>query len=280
LTFNREVPPPELLNDLYVTFNEVEPAFQAELSKSLEPRGHDLLLDIVERFGLTPGATAIDIGCGEGRYTFPLAERFGLDVRGIDPIPGHIDICNRKRDELDPRLAARVRFELGSLEQLSHVASDIDLVWCRDMLVHIEDLPRAFAECHAALRPGGHMLIYNQFGTQRLEPREGEWLWRTMGVVARNTAPAYFEETFTSAGFTMLEMIELRSELQEFIEEQTGSVSRELLYAARMLRAPERYIAQFGQTNFDMTLGDCLWHIYQMLGKLSPRIYVLQRPEQ
>jgi hypothetical protein len=145
------------------------------------------------------------------------------------------------------------------------------------MLVHIDDLPRAFAECHAALRRGGHMLIYNQFGTERLEPREGEWLWRTMGVVTRNTAPAYFEESLTQAGFTTLEMIELGSELQEYFEEQTGSVSRELLHAARMRRAPERYIAQFGQTNYDMTLGDCLWHIYQMLGKLSPRIYVLQR---
>jgi hypothetical protein len=48
-----------------------------------------------------------------------------------------------------------------------------------------------------------------------------------------------------------------------------------LLHAARLLRAPERYIAQFGQVAYDIKLGDCLWHIYRMIGKLSPRIYLL-----
>jgi len=46
--------------------------------------------------------------------------------------------------------------------------------------------------------------------------------------------------------------------------------------AARLLRDPERYIARFGRPAYDVMLGDCFWHIYRMIGKLSSRIYVLQ----
>jgi len=28
-----------------------------------------------------------------------------------------------------------------------------------------------------------------------------------------------------------------------------------------------------------MMLGDCLWHVYALTGKLSPRIYVLSSPD-
>jgi hypothetical protein len=29
---------------------------------------------------------------------------------------------------------------------------------------------------------------------------------------------------------------------------------------------------------YDIKLGDCLWHIYRMIGKLSSRIYLLSAP--
>ncbi len=40
-------------------------------------------------------------------------------------------------------------------------------------------------------------------------------------------------------------------------------------------RDPERYIARFGRQNYDIKLGDCLWHIYRMIGKLSGHGYLL-----
>ncbi len=67
----------------------------------------------------------------------------------------------------------------------------------------------------------------------------------------------------------------LAAEWGEWAEEHADQGTRHLLHAARLLRAPERYIAQFGQAAYDIKLGDCLWHIYRMIGKLSPRIYLL-----
>ena len=48
------------------------------------------------------------------------------------------------------------------------------------------------------------------------------------------------------------------------------------LYRLRRNRAS--YLERYGQAAYDMMLGDCLWHIYQMIGKLSPRIYLLKKP--
>jgi hypothetical protein len=42
-----------------------------------------------------------------------------------------------------------------------------------------------------------------------------------------------------------------------------------------LLRAPERYIREFGQSAYEIMLADCLWHVYHMVGKLSARVYVL-----
>jgi hypothetical protein len=51
-----------------------------------------------------------------------------------------------------------------------------------------------------------------------------------------------------------------------------------LLHAARLLREPERYITRFGKQNYHIKLGDCLWHVYRMIGKLSSRVYPLSAP--
>lgn len=37
-------------------------------------------------------------------------------------------------------------------------------------------------------------------------------------------------------------------------------------------------MTRFGKQNYDIKLGDCLWHIYRMIGKLSSRVYLLSAP--
>lgn len=268
------------LKDFYDDYPRVEQAFQLALDKSLDPRGPQLLFDIVARLGLAPGATAVDVGCGEGRYSIELARRFELRVHGIDPVPRHIEISNQAlavATQHDARMADRVRFDLGTAESLPEADGSINLVWCRDVLVHVTAIDEAVAEYHRVLRKDGHVLLYQQFGTDRLESREAAWLFRTMGVVPANADPERMEAAFSAAGFDLVERIELHSEWGERSEEERGVGTRQLLHAARLLRAPEPFVAEFGQATYDIMLGDCLWHIYQMIGKLSPRVYLVRR---
>ena len=62
----------------------------------------------------------------------------------------------------------------------------------------------------------------------------------------------------------------------EYYHEQGRS--RHLLHAARLLRDPGRYIDRFGRESYDIKLGDWLWHVYRMIGKLSSRICLLSAP--
>jgi hypothetical protein len=95
------------------------------------------------------------------------------------------------------------------------------------------------------------------------------------GVVPESARPERTEAAIAQAGLHIETCLELGSESGEWAEEQSGGGTRRLQHAARLLRAPERYQAQFGQRAYNSMLGDCLWHVYRMVGKLSPRIYLV-----
>jgi SAM-dependent methyltransferase len=271
---------PSWLEQFYDAYPRIEDDFQSALDTSLNPRGPEMLYDLVSDLGLSPGATVVDIGCGEGAHTLRLAERFGFAVTGFDPVQRHIELGNARlaaAGKQFPELSRRVRFELGTAEAVPVDDASVDLVWCRDVLVHVAALDRAYAEFRRILRKGGRALVYQRFGTGRLEPREAEWLWKTMGVVPTSAAPGRTDAAIAAAGLQVDECIDVATEWGEWAEEQAGKGSRQLLHASRLLRAPERYVAQFGQAAYDIMLGDCLWYVYGMIGKLSRRVYLLSR---
>lgn len=78
----------------YEQYPELEEQFEAALDRSLAPRGPDVLLKLVGSFGLPEGSAAVDVGCGEGRYSIELARRLGLQVTGIDPVARHLRVAN------------------------------------------------------------------------------------------------------------------------------------------------------------------------------------------
>jgi SAM-dependent methyltransferase len=262
----------------YDVYPRIEGAFQAALDKSLHPRGPELLYDLVQDMGLLPGSLAADVGCGEGKHSLQLAERFQFTVTGLDPLPRHIELASAELAALaarHPEVGGRVRFGLGAAEALPLENRTVDLIWCRDVLVHVADLDKAYAEFRRVLRPSGRVLVYQMFGTDRLEPREAEWLWRTMGVVPAVADRTRTDAAISAAGLRVDDCIDLGSEWGEWAEEQSGEAGRRLLHASRLLRDPQRYIAQFGQTAYEIMLGDCLWHVYGMIGKLERRVYLL-----
>jgi SAM-dependent methyltransferase len=266
------------LRQSYDVYAGVEEQFGQALEESLDPPGPGRLYDLVAGFGLPAGATALDVGCGEGDDAIELARRFGLTVVGIDPVPRHIDVARAelaRAAEADPRLTSLVAFEQGKAGTLRAGDQSVDLLWCRDVLVHVDDLAGAYGEFRRVLQPGGRALIYQMFATELLEPREAAWLLPTMGCAAANMRPEVTDAAITGAGLRIDRCIVLGTEWGEYAEEHYGTGGRHLLHAARLIRDPGRYIQLFGTANYDIALGDCLWHIYRMIGKLSGRSYLL-----
>lgn len=261
----------------YDTYPRVEEAFAARLDESLAPRAPSILLQVVRELDLRPDSRVVDVGCGEGAHALRLATHFGVRVLGVDPVQRHLDLAREARREAFPDVASRVSFERGSATRLPVPASSQDLVWCRDVMVHVEDPAAAFAEFARVLRPGGYAVSYQTVATDLLSADEADWLFDVMGVVPDSADTAVIEAAIADSGLEVVDTFDLGSEWGEWSQEQDGHAGRALLHLARLLRDPERYIAEFGEAAYDVMLGDCRWHVYRMMGKLAGRIDVLQR---
>jgi SAM-dependent methyltransferase len=256
-------------------------AFDAALDHSLAPRGSGLLFDLVAGLGLPPGSLAVDVGARDARHCIELSRRFGFIVHGVEPVRRHLQDAAGALEALEaaePEVAARVRVDEGVAERLAEPDGSVDLIWCRDVLVHIEHLAAVFGEFGRVLRPGGTAVIYQMTATDWLTPAESARLWPPLGVYASSVNPQRFEAAIAAGGLRIGQCIRLGGEWRERDEEDGGGrTCRQLLHVSRLLRNRPAYQERFGADAYDAMLGNCLWGVYQMIGKLSPRVYLLRR---
>ena len=97
------------------------------------------------------GKTALDVGCGAGLLTEPLA-RLGAKVTGIDAsaelIEAALEHAARQRLEIDYRAAA-----------VEDIGGEFDLVTCLEVIEHVADPQRFLTALANRLAPGGLMIL-------------------------------------------------------------------------------------------------------------------------
>ena len=247
----------------------------ARLDHSLNPRSSEMLYGVARGPGLNRNYTVLDAGSGLGIYSCGLASKFGCHVVGIDIAENNLEMARaRAKDE---KVDKFVTFQQGNIQSLPFDDAIFDLVWCRDMLVHVRNLQQAFSEFARMLKPNGTVLIHTTFATNLMEPQEATRLYEPLGIVPANMYSAYFEDAFKAAGLQIRTSESIGSEWLEYSEEQQGRSSKELLRVARMRRLKERLVAEFGQEAYDVILAVSLWHTYLLIGKLSSTIYTLKK---
>jgi ubiquinone/menaquinone biosynthesis C-methylase UbiE len=252
--------------------NEIERFYESggqRLDESLHPRGRQMFFDWAETHGLNRESVALDVGSRDGRHLVEVEDRFGCCVTGVEPAPGNLARMHRRFPE------RRLRVVRGVAEALPLPDDTFDVVWIRDVLVHVASLTDAFAECARVLRPDGVVLLHHVFETELMEPREAEELWRLNAVVPRNFERSYFEQAIVDAGFQIVEREELASEWREEAEEQEAAGTRDLLRVTRLRRRPGYYRELLGETLYDIELGNRLYGIYELIGKLTSALYAL-----
>jgi len=139
------------------------------------------------------GEKVLDIGCGTGRFTVPMAEK-GAEVSGLDISQPMLDVASRKLAERG--LNADLRE--GDMAHLPFPDSSFDTVTSMLALMHVplEDRPAVFGEVARVLRPGGRMLL---------------------GV--KNSV---FEEMFTGDRFASVDVTDVAGKKLLFTETRTG----------------------------------------------------------
>jgi SAM-dependent methyltransferase len=108
-------------------------------------------LETITRLLPAPPASILDVPCGDGRLSLPLA-RLGYAVTGVDISPENIAYA---------RQDAGARFEPGDLRDLPDVgAFDVVLSWGNSFgYTTPRETPRTLAGLRRALRPQGRLIL-------------------------------------------------------------------------------------------------------------------------
>src|SRR5207247_2407670 len=197
-------------------------------------------------------------------------------VLAVDPVPLYVERARGRVDE--EGLRDRIDVQQSAIEALPLEDGEAAFIWCRDVLNHV-DLPAGLAECRRVLRQGGRALVYQTFGTETIEPKEAARLYAATAIVPRNMDTAFFERTALDAGLLIASRDRIDSEWRErMIEDDSWSPAEDLLAIARLRRREDELVEPYGRDRVEARLGGDLWGIYQLLGKLCPTVYVLERP--
>lgn len=151
--------------------------------------------EIVALCEIRPGMDVADIGAGTGVYTFPFAEKVGADgtVYAVDIAPAFLKYLG---DQAQKRGLAKVVKPLkGGHETTNLAPCSVDLVFICDAYHHFEKPGPMLASIHAALRPGGRVVLID-FDKR---PEASEFIKHH----ARAEKEVYFKE-FAAAGFEKL----------------------------------------------------------------------------
>jgi ubiquinone/menaquinone biosynthesis C-methylase UbiE len=97
------------------------------------------------------GQRALDLGCGDGRFTAILSEA-GADAVGVDVADGALERARERHPAAEYLLAAPD----GTLPLED---ASVDLVWASEVIEHVGDTARWLSEVRRVLRSGGTLLL-------------------------------------------------------------------------------------------------------------------------
>jgi len=134
-------------------FSRHAAAYQRRLVEVMargEARGRQRVIEIV---GALPGMRILDLACGPGNMTRPLAARVAPhgEVVGVDLAPGMIELARSAG-------IPNARFEVMDIEALAFPDRTFDATICGHGLQFVPDLPRAIGEARRVLKASGRLV--------------------------------------------------------------------------------------------------------------------------
>lgn len=143
------------------TVQDVYEQVAAEYDERIPGAGHadDLFTESEMRFLMSKvhrDSTVLDMGCGTGRFTIPLA-RAGARMTGLDLTEAMLDQARAKSGAAQ----VDIEFRQGDMASLPFPDSSFDVVTSMLALMHIplSDRQSVFNEVARVLKPGGRMLL-------------------------------------------------------------------------------------------------------------------------
>jgi cyclopropane fatty-acyl-phospholipid synthase-like methyltransferase len=146
---------------------------------------------------------ALDIGSGLGGVAFYLAEKYEMNITGLEVNPWMVEESKKRSSEFQHQ---RVDFVLShSNIQWPFQKESFDLIYSKGVFTHLEVKEEVLLECHCALKNEGLLII-----TDWLSSDDRKWgpnierLVELEHLVLYPESEAGYIDLFTKNGFTVL----------------------------------------------------------------------------
>lgn len=162
----------------------------SDVAAAIYQKRRDIVLKLIDDLRLPAGTSLLDIGCGAGTISIPLALR-GFRVSAVDCVPEMIELTNRFA--IESGISSNVKATMGDVHNLPFPAHTFDLVLAIGVLPWLQTYIPALEEVARVLRPGGHVIVSidNRWGLHRIcDPATNfllEPLRRIIGGVLRQS---------------------------------------------------------------------------------------------
>ena len=270
-------PGPQNLDQMATIYGPTTWDVYARLDQSLEPRGPDTLYDIAAEH-IDEGDVVLDVGCRDGAQLLELARRHPtITAVGVEPVPIHVVRAMAELAGAPADLAERITIHEGVMQDVPLADGSVDFVWCRDVLVQVDDLAGGLREVRRVMAEDARLLAYNAFATDLLDGADLAMMRRHLGWLEAHVRRPDMERAFTDAGFAIERVDVIGTEWREHAEERTGSTSKSLLRLSRLRRQRDEIVAWRGQEIYDHIEANLHYEAFLFLGKLEPVVHVLRR---
>ncbi len=137
---------------------------------------------MIERSGIKPGMTVIDLGCGSGAFTTFVARVVGEQGRvyAIDIQSAMLQQLERKLFKPENQDIRNTELREASAYELPFADESTDLVYMVTVLQEIPDRRRALQEISRVLKPGGILAV-----TELLPDPDYPWRSTTIKICQR-----------------------------------------------------------------------------------------------
>jgi 2-polyprenyl-6-hydroxyphenyl methylase/3-demethylubiquinone-9 3-methyltransferase len=106
-----------------------------------------------KRLDSMKGLRMLDIGCGGGILTEPLA-RLGAVMVGVDPSETNIEAAKEHAEQSE----LAIDYRCATAEELSDAGEAFDVVLAMEVVEHVADVPLFVESCAGMVKPGGLMI--------------------------------------------------------------------------------------------------------------------------
>lgn len=217
-------------------YDQTDIAKSYDSGRRLEPGTLTLWLNLISTYAAQDKvARIVDLGCGTGRFTEPLAGHFGAEVVGVDPSAKML--AQARQSQTDDR----VTYRQAHGEELPIDDGFADLIFMSMIFHHLQDPERTGRECYRVLRDNGLVCLRN--------------------ATADAIDTFRYLEFFPSARLLMAEQLPTRSQIRQIFEKYGFRfVTNEIVatevseswsdYAARLSLRADSFLAQIPDNDF------------------------------